>query len=325
MLRSNGRLGGLTALFILLLALVAGCVRSAKSCPAYKRVDLSGADSYASDDSLPFRFPLDDYDLFRPTDSAKFASYGYVAPGTREYHAAEDVHHPPGTPVYAMADGRISFSGPMGGYGWLIIIDHPQANLYSLYGHLSPSRWKLGKGVEVSKGDLIAYLGDPDENGGSSKKPLRPHLHFGVRAGQRNDYPGIGEARWQAGWIKPCPQDVGWLQPSLIITNQDISPGGFTAPTMDFLDTWLVDLIVMSFYIIGGASLVYIATRSKKYYLLILYGVIAIAAGCIMNSKGMYASLVLVAVGILSLGFGLYHFVQRFLFNRRKHGDNPAA
>ncbi len=29
--------------------------------------------------------------------------------------------------VYAMADGRVSFSGTAGGYGWLIIIDHPQA------------------------------------------------------------------------------------------------------------------------------------------------------------------------------------------------------
>ena len=41
--------------------------------------------------------------------------------------------------MYAIADGEISFSGSKGGYGWLIIIDHPQANLYSLYGHLSPA------------------------------------------------------------------------------------------------------------------------------------------------------------------------------------------
>jgi hypothetical protein len=325
MLRANGRWSGLTALLIWLLSLVTGCVQTAPSCPWDVKVDLSEASTYASEDDLPFRFPLDDYDLYKPIFSAKFASFGSTSPGVREYHAAEDVHLPPGTPVFAMADGRISFSGPMSGYGWLIIIDHPQANLYSLYGHLSPSRWKLGKGVEVSKGDLIAYLGDPDENGGSSKKPLRPHLHFGVRAGQRNDYPGTGEARWQAGWIKPCPQDLGWLQPSLVIADQYIPPGGFTAPEMDFLDTWGGELMVMSLYIIGGASSVYFASRSKKYTLLILYGAIAIAAGCIMNSKGMYASLVLVAVGILLLGFGLYNYVQRFFINRREHGDDPAA
>ena len=62
---------------------------------------------------------------------------------------------PAGTPVYAVADGEISFSGPMGGYGWLIIIDHPQANLYSLYGHLSPGRWRMESGT-VEKGEMIA-------------------------------------------------------------------------------------------------------------------------------------------------------------------------
>ena len=31
-------------------------------------------------------------------------------------------------------------------------------------------------------GELIGYLGDPDENGGSAKNPLRPH---GIRVGLR--------------------------------------------------------------------------------------------------------------------------------------------
>ena len=115
-----------------------------------------------------------------------------------EYHAAEDYLRPAGTPVYAIADGDLSFSGPMGGYGWLIIIDHPQFNLYSLYGHLSPSRWAHETGP-VAKGELIGYLGDDDENGGSAENPLRPHLHLGLRAGQRQDYPGNGQWRWMAG------------------------------------------------------------------------------------------------------------------------------
>ena len=104
----------------------------------------------------------------------------------------------------------------------LIIIDHPQANLYSLCGHLSPSRWYIESGVLVEKGQLIAYLGDSDENGGSSEQPLTPHLHFGIRAGQRADYSSMGEWRWQAGWLNYCPQDLGWLQPSLITVNQEL-------------------------------------------------------------------------------------------------------
>jgi len=110
-----------------------------------------------------------------------------------------------GTPVYAMADGRISFSGPMGGYGWLIVIDHPEANLYSLYGPLSPSRWRKESGT-VKKGELIAYLGDTSENGISSKYGEIPqHLHFGVRAGRRADYPGVGEEVTGSDLLSWCP------------------------------------------------------------------------------------------------------------------------
>ncbi len=87
----------------------------------------------------------------------------------------------------------------------------------------------------MSKGDLIAYLGDSDENGGSQENPLRTHLHFGVRAGQRSDYPAAGQWRWMAGWIKPCPQDLGWLQPSAVITSQVIPTGGFREPESAFI------------------------------------------------------------------------------------------
>lgn len=115
--------------------------------------------------------------------------------GHRRSHLAVGPRSPAGTPVYAMAAGGVTFSAPMGGYGWLIMVDHPQANLYSLDGHLSPSRWHSERGP-VEKGQLLAYLGDADENGGSAARPLRPHLHFGIRTGQRADYPGIGEWRW---------------------------------------------------------------------------------------------------------------------------------
>ena len=81
----------------------------------------------------------------------------------------------------------------MGGYGWLVIINHKQFNLYSLYGHLSPGRWSIKNKTPVQKGDLIGYLGDSDENGGSEKQPLVPHLHHGIRRGQMNDYPGGGQ------------------------------------------------------------------------------------------------------------------------------------
>jgi hypothetical protein len=153
---------------ILLIILLAGCAQAPQSCPPHPPADLSGATAFAGDDRLPFQFPLDE---LRDGEAPIFTDFcaSQVNSSVREYHADEDYLRPTGTPVYAMADGKVSFSGPMGGYGWLTIIDHPQANLYSLYGHLSPSRWRMESGT-VEKGELIAYLGDSNESGGGAER-----------------------------------------------------------------------------------------------------------------------------------------------------------
>ena len=294
--------------YILLFFLLSSCTQLSKACPSQPPADLSGALAYAEDDKLVFRFPLDKLGQDVRPFPAIFCTSGGSG-SAREYHAAEDYHLPAGTPVYAIADGRISFSGPMGGYGWLIIIDHPQANIYSLYGHLSPSRWRLESGV-VEKGDLIAYLGDPDENGGSPENPLRPHLHFGIRAGQRTDYPGMGEWRWQAGWIKPCPQDLGWLQPSVIITSQEIPPGGFPEPTAGLLEKWGVELAFISVYLFGGASTLVFAIRKNKPIVPVIYGGLMIVGGWVLFSKGTRISYALFSMAVLLLVFAIFQYIR---------------
>jgi murein DD-endopeptidase MepM/ murein hydrolase activator NlpD len=98
----------------ILLMIVAGCTLSGDSCPSSTPVDLSTDEQYAEDESLPFRFPLDGHWTNFITNAAMFATHGRTTRGP-EYHAAEDLHRPAGTPVYAMADGQIRFSGPMGG------------------------------------------------------------------------------------------------------------------------------------------------------------------------------------------------------------------
>jgi hypothetical protein len=294
---------------VLLVLLLAACARSPASCPAFSPVDVSDVELYARDDDLPFQFPLDSTAYAAPF-STNFADYGRDKSGWIEYHAAEDSLQPAGAPVYAMADGYVSFSGPMGGYGWLIIIDHPQANLYSLYGHLSPSRWRAEPGT-VKKGELIAYLGDPDENGGSAKRPLRTHLHFGVRAGQRTDYPGSGEWRWQAGWIKRCPQDLGWLQPSIVITGQEIPVGGFPKPILGFVDRWGIELLFAGIYLFGGINMLIFATRKDKPLVLAFSGVFLLAVGWVLNNKGWKMSALLFVMAVLFLAIGGYRSIQR--------------
>jgi len=43
---------------ILLILLLAGCAQSPETCPSSTPVGLANANEIASDDSLPFRFPL---------------------------------------------------------------------------------------------------------------------------------------------------------------------------------------------------------------------------------------------------------------------------
>jgi len=298
-----------------LALLLAGCAQAPEACPRPVPVDLSDAETYASDDDLPFRFPLDDLDAYLSAEpfSCPFAAPGRAKRGpfvSGENHAAEDTLKPAGTPVYAMADGTVSFSGPMGGYGWLVIVDHPQANLYSLYGHLSPSRWRIDPGP-VAKGELLGYLGDPDENGGSAQNPLRTHLHFGVRVGQRADYCGEGAWRWQAGWIKPCPQDMGWLQPSLVITEQQIPRGGFPGPAGGFLARWWMELLFGGTYLVGGLCALVFAIKRDRPLTLVLSGGILLAAGYFFCSDGWRMSDMLFAMGVLLATLGVYGAICR--------------
>jgi hypothetical protein len=296
-------------LSLLLVIPLAGCAQSTGPCLEKSYVDLSEINNFANNAQLPFQFPLDEVKSETTSSFTHFCASSSGPASKREYHAAEDYFHPAGTSVYAIADGKISFSGPMGGYGWLIIIDHPQVNIYSLYGHLSPSRWRLESG-SVKKGDLIAYLGDADENGGTSKHPLEPHLHLGIRSGQRSDYPGKGEWRWQAGWIKPCPTGVGWLQPSIIIASQDIPSAGFPAPEGNLFSKWGIELLFGGFYFIGGISMLIYATKRNKPFLIFFSGVVLLAASWFFFRDGWRMVYVIFPFALVLFAIGIYRLVS---------------
>ncbi|SMF39574.1 M23 family metallopeptidase [Desulfovibrio gilichinskyi] len=93
--------------------------------------------------------------------------------GKREYHKGLDISCPLGTPIYAPAQGTISFVGLSGGYGRLIKINHG-ANLSTRYGHLKMATVK--KGQVVTRGELIGYAG-------STGRSTGPHVHYEVRLG----------------------------------------------------------------------------------------------------------------------------------------------
>ncbi|MBN2910982.1 M23 family metallopeptidase [Polycladomyces sp. WAk] len=89
-------------------------------------------------------------------------------------HQGVDIAAPSGTPMYAVADGvvKISKADP-GGYGWYVMIDHG-GGVTTLYGHMYPETVKVKIGQRVSKGQMIAQVGNNGRSTGA-------HLHFEVR------------------------------------------------------------------------------------------------------------------------------------------------
>jgi len=92
-------------------------------------------------------------------------------------HHGVDYAAPVGTPVEAAGSGRVVFAGWKGGYGKYIKIKHN--NSYSTaYGHLSRLKRGIRKGMRVSQGDIIGYVGSTGISTG-------PHLHYEVWRGKR--------------------------------------------------------------------------------------------------------------------------------------------
>jgi murein DD-endopeptidase MepM/ murein hydrolase activator NlpD len=88
-------------------------------------------------------------------------------------HLGVDYAAPTGTPVSAVADGRVSFAGHRGGYGNLVIIEHDNG-FETMYGHLSRFESGIKNNTQVKQGDLIGYVGMTGTATG-------PHLDFRLK------------------------------------------------------------------------------------------------------------------------------------------------
>src|SRR5262249_46036497 len=78
------------------------------------------------------------------------SSVGRPASSGIEIAAAE------GTPVHAIHDGTVAFTGPFTGFGSLVIVQH-DAQSFSLYGNLSDIA--VARGGRVQTGEIIATSG----------------------------------------------------------------------------------------------------------------------------------------------------------------------
>ncbi len=92
--------------------------------------------------------------------------------GTR-MHAGSDMAGSYGTPIYATADGVVTFAGWSNGYGRPIKIQHA-FGIETRYGHLAQIRVEVGQ--KISRGDRIGDMGNSGRSTGT-------HLHYEVRIG----------------------------------------------------------------------------------------------------------------------------------------------
>lgn len=91
--------------------------------------------------------------------------------GRLKMHEGLDVGAPYGTPVYAPADGIVTYSGMKAGFGKFVQIDHGYG-IETIYAHNQTLNVRPGQ--RVKRGTLLAGVGNTGHSTG-------PHLHYEVR------------------------------------------------------------------------------------------------------------------------------------------------
>lgn len=107
-------------------------------------------------------------DLARPVDGRVSSRYG-IRNGRP--HKGIDIAARTGTPIHAVLEGTVVYSGVQGGYGNVIVIEHTDF-VMTIYAH--NERNLVSVGDVVSKGQQIATVGSTGDTTG-------PHLHFEYR------------------------------------------------------------------------------------------------------------------------------------------------
>ncbi len=107
--------------------------------------------------------------------SSKFGPRTSPFTGRRQRHTGIDIATARGTPILAAADGVVTYSGKMAGYGRVIVVTHG-FGFKTFYGHNHEN--KVRKGQRVKRGQVIGTVGSSGYSTGS-------HLHYEVLVKER--------------------------------------------------------------------------------------------------------------------------------------------
>ena len=144
--------------------------------------------------------------------SDAFSFEGNSGKEYRTMHLGLDVWLPAQTAIHAPLAGRIvglKDNDFKRDYGPTIILEHsyPDGKFYTLYGHLSRQTLTAHQlGDHIEQGQLLAWVGEPTENGGWS-----PHLHFQIihdLLNKQHDFPGACRPKELAVMRSLCPDPM---------------------------------------------------------------------------------------------------------------------
>ena len=152
-------------------------VNNGKEYKAY-RFEHNGKAGYYDDEGKALRRAFLKAPLSFRKISSRF-SKSRLHPILKRYrpHHGIDYSAPIGTPVSAVGDGTVTFSGYQGGYGKLVEIRHHNG-YRTCYGHLSRIGKGITSGVKIDQGQVIGYVGSTGLSTG-------PHLHYEMRVNNK--------------------------------------------------------------------------------------------------------------------------------------------
>lgn len=142
--------------------------------------------------------------LSKPMHSRDFVLTSAFRTPERPGHRGIDLGGDDGAPIYAMAAGVVTESGPASGFGHWIVIDHQiDGELYStVYGHM----W--ADGLHVQAGDVVEagqHIGDVGNDGQSTG----PHLHFEMWEDGRTGGTEVDPLPWVNEAVNPGTEGPG--------------------------------------------------------------------------------------------------------------------
>ena len=150
------------------------------------------------------------YDEARLLYTSPLFTSGALTDEQRAVHLGVDLFTQAGAPIFAPIDGEVhafAYNAAPLDYGHVIILKHRTSDgrtFYTLYGHLSAESLEgLSAGKPVAKGEKIASVGLPGENGAWT-----PHLHFQIIIDLLDsdcDFPGVCRASQREIWLSFSP------------------------------------------------------------------------------------------------------------------------